>query len=237
MDYKDLQAGQTKEFFWFKAKNDLIDILIKKVCWNRKQLKILNIGVGTGDDLNIFKKYGKNYIIDINKDALSAIDNKLCEKKGIADACNLPFNNDFFDVVVSFDTFEHIKNDKESVSEIYRVLKKNGVLIFTVPAFQFLFSSHDKAVHHQRRYNKKSIRTLLFKFNLEIFFWNSLLFIPFATMRMLKKGSKPKVDQMNLPSWLNILFFHLLKIDNLLIRRGISMPIGLSIVGYGYKLP
>ena len=165
MDYKDLQAGQTNENFWFKAKNDLIDILIKKVCKNKKQLKILNIGAGTGDDLEVLSKYGKNYMVDIDKNALSIIENKLCEEKKVADACKLPYNDNFFDVVVSFDVFEHIINDKKSVDEVYRVLKNGGVLIFTVPAFQSLFSSHDKALQHQRRYNKKSVKDLLSKFD------------------------------------------------------------------------
>lgn len=235
MDYKDLQAGQTKENFWFKAKNDLIDVLIKKACGNRRQLKILNIGAGTGDDLELLNKYGKNYVIDIDKNALSVIDNKLCEEKKVANACDLPYDNNFFDVVVSFDVFEHINDDKKAVGEVYRVLKENGVLIFTVPAFQFLFSSHDKALHHQRRYNKKNIKKLLYQFNFKIFFWNSLLFLPIAMMRILKRKSKPKVDQMNLPLWINTMFFYLLKFDNFLIKRGISMPISLSLVGFGIK--
>lgn len=236
MDYKDLQAGQTKENFWFRAKTDLINVLMKKACKNRNRLRILNIGAGTGDDLEVLNKFGKNYVIDIDKDALSVIDDKSCEERKIADACNLPYDDNFFDVAVSFDVFEHIKNDQKAISEVYRVLKENGVLIFTVPAFQFLFSSHDKALHHQRRYSKENIKTLLFQFNnIKIFFWNSLLFVSMATMRLLKRKSKPRVDLMDLPPWLNTLFFNLLKIDNFLIKRGISMPIGLSIVGFGYK--
>ena len=235
MDYKDLQAGQIKENFWFQAKNDLIDVLMKKACNNSRQLKILNIGAGTGDDLEILNKFGKNYIIDIDKNALSVIDNKSCEEKKIASACNLPYLDNFFDVVVSFDVFEHIKNDQKAICEVYRVLKDQGILVFIVPAFQFLFSSHDKALNHQRRYSKKSIETLLSQFNLKIFYWNSLLFVPMATLRLFKRNSKSKVDKTNLPSWLNVLFFNLLKMDNFLITRNVSMPIGLSIVGYGRK--
>jgi ubiquinone/menaquinone biosynthesis C-methylase UbiE len=235
MDYKDLQAGHIKNNCWFKAKNNLIGVLIEKACRNRRQLKILGIGAGTGDDLVILNKYGKNYVIDIDKNALSVVDDKLCEEKIVADACDLPYSNSFFDVVVSSDVFEHISNDKKSVSEAYRVLKENGILIFTVPSFQFLFSSHDNALHHQRRYNKKSVRNLLSQFELKIFFWNSLLFLPIAIMRILKRNSKPKVDQMNLPSWLNTIFFSLLIFDNFLIKRGLSMPVGLSIVGLGIK--
>ncbi len=236
MDYKDLEACHNKENFWFKAKNDLIEVLMEKICKDKRRLKILNVGVGTGDDLKILNKFGDIYVIDINQNALSIIDNKLCVEKKLANACNLPYGNNFFDAVVSFDVFEHIKNDKKAASEIYRVLKNNGVLVFTVPAFQFLFSSHDKALNHQRRYNNKNIKALLSQFNnLKTFFWNSFLFLPIAAVRLLKKKIKPEVDKTNLHPLINYLFYKLLSADNFLIKKGISMPIGLSIVGYCFK--
>ncbi|MFH1073025.1 MAG: class I SAM-dependent methyltransferase [Nanoarchaeota archaeon] len=236
MDCKDLQTGQTTDMFWFKAKNDLIQILMKKACKNKKGLRILNIGVGTGDDLKILHDYGNNYVIDINKKALSVVNDRWCVEKKHADACTVPYPDNFFDVVVSFDVFEHIKNDRKAVREVRRVLKKNGFLIFSVPAFQVLFSSHDKALHHRRRYDKKSIIALLSPFNkIRIFYWNSLLFVPLALMRIIKKESKTKVDQMNLAPWLNSLFYRCVSLDNYLIQRNNSMPFGLSIVGYCCK--
>ena len=247
MDYKDLQAGQNKENFWFKSKNNLIEVLMQKICLatpdlakrdkNEKRLKILNVGAGAGADLKILNKFGNVYVVDINQNALLFVDKKLCVEKRLADACSLPYDNNFFDIVVSFDVFEHIKNDKRAVSEIYRVLKDNGALIFTAPAFQFLFSSHDKALNHQRRYNKKNIKLLLYKFsNLKIFYWNFLLFIPIAAIRLFNKKASPKIDNANLYPWLNALFYKLLSVDNFLIKNGISMPIGLSIAGFCYKL-
>ena len=71
MDYNDFQAGHTKENFWFKGKRFLIKELMIKSFGSRKDLKILNAGAGTGDVLEILDKFGKNYIIDINKKALS----------------------------------------------------------------------------------------------------------------------------------------------------------------------
>ena len=236
MDYKDSQIGHIKENFWFKAKINLVKILMLKTCNGKNSLRILNIGVGTGDDLEILNKFGKNYVIDINKDALAIINNNLCVEKKFADARDLPYDDNFFDVAVAFDVFEHIKEEHVAINEVYRVLKQDGVLIFTVPAFQFLFSSHDKALRHHRRYNKKGLMNLLTPFNgLKIYYWNSLLFMPMAITRILKKESKPKVDQINLPFWLNIFLYGLLSIDNLLIKINISMPIGLSIVGFCYK--
>lgn len=235
MDYKDYAAGQTNDHFWFKAKKDLIGAFMEKTNKGKTNLRILSIGVGTGDDLDILNQYGENYVIDIDEISLSVIDDSLCVEKKVADACNLPYENGFFDVVISCDVFEHIDNHTKAADEVYRVLRKDGVLIFTVPAFQALFSSHDVALQHFRRYSKKTIASLLHKFEYKIFFWNSLLFIPIAITRILNKNSKPRVDQGQLPSWLNSIFYSLLKIDNFLIKRGISMPAGISLVGFCYK--
>ena len=235
MDYKDKVAGQTNEHFWFKAKKDLIDTLMQKACQNKRNLKILSIGVGTGDDLDILSKYGQNYITDVDEHSLSIIDSSLYLEKRVSDACMLPYQDNFFDVVISCDVFEHIDNHTKAASEVYRVLKADGALVFTVPAFQFLFSSHDVALQHFRRYNKKGIQSLLNQFDSNIYFWNSILFLPMAITRIINKNSEPKVDHGNVPTWLNTIFFYLLKIDNFLIKRNLSMPIGLSLVGYCFK--
>ena len=76
MDYKDFLSGKTEETFYFKAKNRLINIIMKKIKKkifknNDEKFKILNLGVGMGNDLKIFKKYGENYIIDINDKTLN----------------------------------------------------------------------------------------------------------------------------------------------------------------------
>ena len=146
MDYRDYIDGQTGEQFWFKSKKDLINILMNKI--GRKNLKILNIGSGTGVDLEIMNRFGNIYIIDVNKKALDLIPSNLYSEKKVCDATALPYPNDFFDIVCSFDVFEHIENDKKAVLEAHRVLKKNGLLLLMVPAFNFLFSAHDKALLH-----------------------------------------------------------------------------------------
>src|ERR1700741_1006627 len=100
MDYKDLQAGNSSDYFWFKGKTDLIHTFMKKKCAGKTDFHILNIGAGTGDDLKILSKFGKNYCIDIDEQALNYIDASLCEEKRQADACALPYNDNKFDVVI-----------------------------------------------------------------------------------------------------------------------------------------
>jgi ubiquinone/menaquinone biosynthesis C-methylase UbiE len=236
MDYKDLERGKTQNYFWFKAKEELIECLMEKTSQGKRNLKILNIGAGTGDDLKILNKFGGSYIVDINDQVLSLIDDNLCVEKRVADACDMPYADDYFDIVVSCDVFEHIEDDAKAAREIHRVLKNGGALIFMVPAFQYLYSSHDRALEHQRRYNKKRIKEVLGNFNrLNIFYWNSLLFLPMALMRIMKMKSKPQVDRINLTPWLNKVLFCFLSFDNRLIRKNISLPIGSSLVGFCYK--
>ena len=238
MDYEDYLAGEAGAKFWFRAKNNLIDILMVRISkfYKKKRLKILNIGAGTGYELKILNKYGDNYVTDINKDALNLIDQNLYVEKRAVDACNLPFKDNFFDIVVCLDVLEHIQNDHKVAIEIYRVLGKKGKLVFTVPAFQILFGNHDLALNHIRRYNKKKIERLLKRFkNLRLYYWNFILFLPIAYMRLIKRNFKPKVERIKYFKFLDNFFYLILKIENLCIKYDIPLPFGLSIVGFCEK--
>lgn len=240
MDYKDYQAGQTDSNFWFRAKYELIHLLLKKntvANSNTDQpLKILSIGAGTGDDLKVLKPFGHNYVTDILPEALALVPDDMCHSKQIADACQLPFEDGFFDIAVSFDVFEHIEDHTKAVSEVHRVLKKGGKLIYSVPAGPNLFSSHDVALEHFRRYNKKMVKELFVNFETtQLHYWNTLLYPLIAISRIKNKNAQPKVDHPQLPSIIDNLFCSLLKFDNFLIERNVSLPIGVSITGWCVK--
>lgn len=231
MDYLDYEAGKSESGFWFKCKKEFIESILTKL--NKTNLKILNIGSGTGDDLEVLNKFGEIYVIDINKKALNLIPREFIKEKKLCDASKLKFYSDnSFDLVVSFDVFEHIPEDKKAINEAFRVLKKGGFLIFSVPAFQILYSAHDKALNHRRRYSKKQISDLLNDFETKnLFYWNSLLFLPSAISRLINKNSAIKVDRGIKNKFIDNLFYKILKTENFLISKNIKFPIGLSIFG------
>ena len=234
MDYKDYLKGHSGSNFFIKGKKELIGVFLSKI--KKQNIKILNLGAGTGDEISVLREYGKIYAIDINKDALKLIPKNLCFEKKVADACNLPYKSNFFDIVVSSEVLEHIKDDAKAVSEAKRVLKKNGYLIFTVPAFQLLYSSHDKALEHKRRYNKRRLSKLLSGFrDLKLYYWNSTLFLPVAAMRLVKKNSKTEVDDVTMPKLINSLLYLLLKIETKFVKHKIPLPPGITIAGYCRK--
>ncbi|MEW6606347.1 MAG: class I SAM-dependent methyltransferase [bacterium] len=232
MDYREYQIGVTKDFFWHKGKIQLINILIDKLK-SKRCLRILNVGAGTGDDLPIVSRWGKVYVIDIDSDVLKIIPQEFVFEKKVCNACQISYPDAFFDLVLAFDVLEHIEDDKLAINEIYRTLKPGGFFILTVPAFNFLYSSHDRALKHFRRYNIKTLKNNLLNFRcVELGYWGFLLFLPVAVQRILKRNNfNSKIHFIKLPKFINNIFYSLLKMENYFIKHRIPLPVGMTIYG------
>jgi SAM-dependent methyltransferase len=236
MDLKDLHRGMEEGNFWLTGKRSMIDFLMKKVAGRRTDLNILNIGAGTGEDFQIISKYGALTVIDIDKDTVALMPDHLVEKKLVADACCMPFANSTFDVIVAFDLLEHIPDDHAAVSEVLRCLKSGGSFVYSVPAFNFLFSKHDELLGHVRRYDKTMVRKLLFNFDMKFFsFWLFFLFIPAAFLRLLEKYGLIGLTHSTNSALLNFIFTKIMWFENVLMRFGMRYPWGLSLIGIAQK--
>ncbi|MBX9830396.1 class I SAM-dependent methyltransferase [Candidatus Babeliales bacterium] len=234
MDYRDYQAGASHEHFWFKAKPQFIRTLLEKIPQKLSQT-ILDIGAGTGEDVATLARFGNIYAVDIDQQALDMIPDSLVVEKKQADACALPYENATFDVVVAFDVLEHVEHDQKMVDEIFRVLKPGGYFVFTVPAYNMLFSAHDRELLHFRRYTKSSVHKLFRKFTkLDAGYWFFLLFAPAALKRLMSKNN-PTSGMAMLPPLLNSLCFSLLRFENWLLSKGLHFPCGLSVYGIYQK--
>jgi len=138
------------------------------------------------------------------------------------------------------DVLEHIKDDEGTLKKINKNLEKNGYLLILVPAFQSLYSLHDKLNHHYRRYGKKELITKLKKsgFKIEkITYWNFFLFPVAAILKILKKNSKNEdSDISETPEPINSFFKFLLHVENKIIQQKISLPVGISLVCLAKKI-
>lgn len=235
MDYRDSQVGAAKEHFWFRGKRDFMDTLLASLNGKPHQ-KILDIGAGTGDDIVSINKHGGVYAIDIDQQALDLIDDNLVVEKKFGSACDIPYEQNMFDVVVAFDVLEHVEQDNVMVDEILRVLKPGGHFIFTVPAFNCLFSSHDRTLGHHRRYDKRMVSTLLDSKmqKISLGYWFCVLFAPALAQRFLTRNSTSSVIRM-FPKVINNAFYGAIKVENWLIKKGVRFPLGLSVYGVYQK--
>ncbi|MDH5389407.1 MAG: methyltransferase domain-containing protein [Gammaproteobacteria bacterium] len=142
-----------------------------------------------------------------------------------------------YDGVFSLDVIDHIENGFEAVIGLKNLLAKDGVLIVTVPAYQWLWSANDDANHHFRRYTKKSFSRLLeaagFKIRYTSYF-NSILF-PLAVLKRIIENFLPKKSigdawEVKMPSsWVNTLLKKLFELECLWAGK-LSIPFGLSVV-------
>ncbi|HIJ74197.1 MAG TPA: class I SAM-dependent methyltransferase, partial [Candidatus Hydrogenedentes bacterium] len=125
--------------------------------------QVLDVGCGTGAILDRLGEDAQAAGVDF---ALEAI--RFCRTRGIgrsavASALALPFDANGFDVVVSFDVLCHssIPDKHVAMRELYRVVKPGGLLLLNLPAYHWVRSSHDVAVHTDHRFTKREVVDLL----------------------------------------------------------------------------
>lgn len=231
MDYKDYLAGASQEHFWFTAKRELIGTLLTSLQLP-KTASILDVGAGTGDDLDVISTHGTVYVLDIDQRALDVIPSHMVAEKKLGNACAIPYHDNCFDIVLVCDVMEHVENDAQMVREMYRVLKPGGSLVFTVPAFNCLYSRHDRYLGHMRRYDKKTLIKLLGAFSqTRLGYWNCLLFPVAALERLIRKNSTTSHEVRPPCALINKMCLYLLRMENWLINKKIPLPIGLSLFG------
>lgn len=118
------------------------------------------------------------------------------------DAVSLPVADEAMDLVVAYDVLEHIEDDKSAANEICRVLRPGGTALVAVPCDMKLWSEHDTAVGHFRRYDREGLLSLLTSAGLQIEnvrSWNVLLRPVAAWRRKRSTGS----DLQDLPPLVN----------------------------------
>ncbi len=237
MDFLDLQKNKLAfEHFWYRAKRELIGIVFVK--HSIKKMLILEVGCGAGGQLGTLSMHGNKVVgTDVNTKALDE-----AKKRGFdvfyQDIQEEVSDVGLYDVVCAFDVLEHIENDNLALKNIYKLLKPGGLFVFTVPAFKFLFSGHDKYLQHYRRYSMKGLKQQLLNNRLILIdsnYWNFILFPFVALKRIITKNGKPTSDMNNLPKLLNLFLITILRLENLLIKINTRLPFGLSIVGVAKK--
>lgn len=185
--YKDLYLLEERHW-WHVSKRNIVTNCIRDHL-KKGGAKILDIGCGTGKNLEQLQEYGKIYGLDDSKEAI-----EFCKKRGLKNiklgkAENMPFDPSSFDLITMLDVLEHT-DDNKTLCEVYRVLRKEGLLIITVPAFRWLWSKWDEVLHHKRRYSLDNLIYLLQKHHFTIIYSTylySFLILPVLIVRKIKQ--------------------------------------------------
>jgi SAM-dependent methyltransferase len=240
-DFAEMYAVETNHW-WFAGKRTLFKRLLRERL-SHANLRILDIGCGTGAAAVDFSSFGWLCAVDRSSDALAFARSRGLQNVVGSDATSLPFAQGSFDLVIAFDVIEHVEDDRGMMSEIKRILRPGGAAAIHVPAWPFLWSRHDDVLHHKRRYTRRSLRTLIAEsgFTIEHFGWASAaIFPPAVLLRTFERivGERRAPTQMAsedeaaelyvLPRPLNAALHGIYRAEAALAAR-VGLPFGLSL--------
>jgi len=229
--YEDLAKLEDSHWWHISKRNSVIE-LIKLI--GRKNLRILDIGCGTGGNLKAFSRYGEVWGIDNAAEAINYCKSKGLKNVKLGSSDKTGFDGATFDAVTLLDVLEHVEEAK-TLKEIKRILKADGKLIITVPAFSWLWSRWDEVLHHKRRYTSSGLADLLAKSGFDvqkISYMYSFLVLPAYLVRFIKSkvsGKKYSSDFELSSPLLNKIFLTTSRLERFFWMT-FGLPLGTSLI-------
>lgn len=226
--------------WWFVGRRQIIKSFLKRIVRDLKTdrshdaLRILDVGCGTGANLEMLSEFGNAEGVDVSSEALS-----FCEERGLKQvklgaAEALPYEDNSFDLVTGLDVVEHLDDDHAGLNEMRRVLRTNGRALLFVPAFMFLWGVQDDISNHRRRYTLSELKKVVGNAGFEVeraTYVNLSFFAPIFLGRLFMRASglRPESENNITIGFLNGLMGKLFGAESVLLRY-LSFPFGVSII-------
>jgi SAM-dependent methyltransferase len=228
------------EHWWFAGRRRILESFVRQICQDLKRdlgvarPRILDVGCGTGANLEMLSQFGDAEGVDVSMDALAFCRQRGLQKVRQGAAEKLPFEDGTFDLVTALDVVEHLDDDVAGLIEMRRVLKRNGRALLFVPAFMFLWGVQDDISHHRRRYRIPELRSVVEKAGFEVertTYANISFFAPILLGRALMKvtGLRPASENNINVSALNGLLGRILGAESAFLRH-MNFPFGVSAI-------
>jgi SAM-dependent methyltransferase len=218
--------------WWYRARRRILADLIRREANPPAGGKILEIGCGTGHNLSMLGQFGRVDGLELDDEAAALSEKRLGRKvmrSPLPGLARVPKN---YDLIGAFDVIEHIDDDVAALAAIATKLKPGGKFIMTVPAHPWMWTAHDVANHHKRRYSKRALKALIegSPMRLEkLGYFNSLLFpIAVAERAVSKLRGKDDGNVALPPALLNGALEAVFASERYLVGR-LPLPPGLSL--------
>jgi len=236
------QYVETSQNWLMQGRTRLLEALLHRHASPGRPMQILDIGAGAGQNIPTLARWGDVDVVEINPLGRESIQ-RYAEVRTLFDQ-PVPFELPrSYDVISALDVIEHLADDGEAVRWIAESLVPGGAFICTVPAYQWMFGPHDVALGHYRRYTAKGLTRLLSP-ALDVRtsgYFNTTLFPAAAAARLAWSSRKRPEEQSGqkqssqLPKVADRIFRRVLSVEAGLIRRGVRLPLGWSVVAVAVR--
>lgn len=232
-----------EDYWWFQGRHRILMDSLRPFLVNSndpshsKAIRYLDVGCGTGMLLENLQSVAWTSGLDASPVALAYCKGRNLRNILRGDAVFLPIRNNSYDVISAIDVIEHVDDEKGLVREIFRLLKPQGIAIMTVPAHQRLWSPHDVALHHKRRYEKNDFLRLIKGAGfvpLKYTYLFASVCLPvmiyrFLRRRLARPGAVSRTDEFPLPKIVNALLRQSVYAEARWLKRH-NLPCGTSLL-------
>jgi SAM-dependent methyltransferase len=239
----DVIARVERTHWWYTARRRILHAVVTaelggEVATATPGDWALDLGCGTGANLEIVERCGRVIGVDFSARAL-----RYARTRGPveaydallrADAGRLPLPDGALAWAFALDIIEHLDDDARAAAELCRVLRPGGRLLVTVPAFPALWGAQDDASHHRRRYTRRALLAVLRGAGFHIrrvTYFNSALFLPiYLARRAIRLFGLPVASENTLhPGWANPLLERVFGAETHVVARH-ALPFGVSLL-------
>lgn len=149
-------ARAERDHFWFRGFRAFVRQALERVA-GAGALRILDVGCGTGVNLEMLREFGPAVGIDLTWSGLAYAHQRGERAVGQASATALPFPDDSFDLVTSFDMLQCLPPSLEraALREMRRVLRRGGHVVLNVAALDLLWGNHSILAREVQRFNRR----------------------------------------------------------------------------------
>lgn len=233
--FAELAALEARNF-WFRARNRLIVWALQRYAPGFGSL--LEVGCGTGYVLQgIAAAFPQARLVasEAETEGLRFAAQRVAGVEFLQmDARQMPYDREF-DVVGAFDVIEHIGEDESVLVQMRRALRPGGSLLLTVPQHPFLWSEYDVRAHHVRRYTAAELRQKLERAGFAVVRMTSFVSVLLPLMMLSRMTRRDAADydplaELRIGRVPNLLLERALDAERLLIRAGLSLPCGGSLL-------
>jgi SAM-dependent methyltransferase len=222
--------------WWYRGRRRIIRAELERLPLPARA-DVLDAGCGSGRTMQELVDFGTVSGIELNEDAAALARSRGHGEVKVGRLEELPWPDGGFDLITCLDVIEHTPDDRMALAELLRVCRPGGWLLVTVPAYPALWSLHDEANHHYRRYSRAALAGAATSAGwtvTRVSSFNSVLLAPAAAVRLAQRrfGAQDghSSDLAIGPAWLNDVLEAPLAMEANWLSRGHTLPFGLSLV-------